>query len=61
MLAAPNAALGAKRIAGWLGGEIAPATLERIDAEFAQARESAEATEGKASFKEKRKPAWYPK
>jgi methylglutaconyl-CoA hydratase len=61
LLAAPNAALGAKRIAAWLGGEVAKTTLDRIDAEFAKARESAEATEGKLSFKEKRKPSWYPK
>jgi methylglutaconyl-CoA hydratase len=62
LLAAPNAANGAKRIARWLAAAQVPEGIEpKIDAEFVEARSSAEAAEGKASFKEKRKPSWYPK
>jgi methylglutaconyl-CoA hydratase len=34
--------------------------LRDLIAEHARARQQAEATEGLASFKEKRKPSWYP-
>jgi methylglutaconyl-CoA hydratase len=62
VMAAPFAAMGAKSIALRLqSGQIPHGLEHQLQAEFAQSRNSDEAAEGKASFKEKRKPSWYPK
>ena len=62
LLAAPNAAASAKRVARKLmGGLPSDAESAELQADFLRAQESAEAKEGKAHFREKRKPAWYPK
>ena len=61
LLAAPNAARGAKAIAArleaWSGNA---ALVAELQAQFLELRHSAEAEEGQASFRGKRKPAWYP-
>ncbi len=61
LLAAPQAAARAKQIARRLmGGLPTEADSAEAQAEFLKAQKSAEAIEGKASFREKRKPSWYP-
>jgi methylglutaconyl-CoA hydratase len=55
---APRAAAETKRIiAEVASGTARPETLEK---HFAGQRSGAEAQEGRAAFREKRKPAWYP-
>ena len=57
--AAPGAAADIKRdIAACLAGS-PDAAPDRLARRFAAARDSAEAKEGRAAFREKRKPAWY--
>ncbi len=61
LLAGPNAARGAKAIAARLAASaVPPGLVSQLQAEFLQSRQSAEAREGAASFREKRKPGWYP-
>ncbi|HEY2135987.1 MAG TPA: enoyl-CoA hydratase-related protein [Xanthobacteraceae bacterium] len=59
--AAPGAAASAKRALRRLGGGASKELLAELQIEFQQGFESAEAQEGRASFREKRKPAWAPK
>jgi methylglutaconyl-CoA hydratase len=62
LLAAPGAAAAAKRVARRLmGGLPSEAESAELQDDFLKAQQSPEAREGKASFREKRKPAWYPK
>jgi methylglutaconyl-CoA hydratase len=62
LLAGPNAAASAKKVARKLiGGLPTEAESAELQNDFLRAQGSAEAKEGKASFREKRKPAWYPK
>lgn len=60
LLGAPTATARAKAV---LLGEWTPPvpdeTLRRLQAEYDRMAGSDEAAEGRASFKEKRKPAWY--
>jgi methylglutaconyl-CoA hydratase len=61
LLAAPDAAAAAKRLLR----RHAPAPLSAdelrdLQRDFDAMRDSAEAAEGRAAFKEKRKPNWYP-
>ena len=60
LLAAPQAARNAKAIAARLTPAIPPGLAAQLQAEFAASHGSAEAQEGKASFREKRKPSWVP-
>jgi methylglutaconyl-CoA hydratase len=61
LLAAPNAARGAKAIAERLAaGAVPPGLAAQLQAEFLESQCSDEAREGKASFREKRKPGWVP-
>ena len=60
MLSGPNATRAVKATSALLAANaLTPALLERIQAEFAASQNSEEAREGKASFREKRKPGWY--
>jgi methylglutaconyl-CoA hydratase len=62
LLAAPGAAAAAKRVARRLmGGLPTQSESAQLQEDFLRAQASAEAHEGKASFREKRKPSWYPK
>ncbi|OGA28471.1 MAG: hypothetical protein A3I01_20805 [Betaproteobacteria bacterium RIFCSPLOWO2_02_FULL_65_24] len=62
LLAAPTAARNAKLMAARLAGEALSAELiARLQVEFLESQASDEAREGRASFREKRKPGWYPK
>jgi methylglutaconyl-CoA hydratase len=61
LLAGPNAAAHAKALLRRLTREpITPELLAGLQADFDQRFDSPEAVEGRASFREKRKPAWYP-
>jgi methylglutaconyl-CoA hydratase len=59
--AAPGAAASAKRTLRKLGNAATPVLLAELQAEFQKGFDSAEAQEGRASFRDKRKPAWVPK
>ncbi len=59
--AAPGAAASAKRALRTLGQGATMELLRDLQVEFQEGFESAEAREGRASFREKRKPAWAPK
>ena len=60
MLSGPNAVRAVKATSALLvDNPVTPELLDRIQAEFAASQNSDEAHEGKASFREKRKPAWY--
>jgi methylglutaconyl-CoA hydratase len=59
--AGPNAAVGAKQALRRLGDAPTLALLAELQAEFQAGFDSAEAQEGRASFREKRKPSWAPK
>lgn len=61
LLGAPEALASTKRVA--LEIAVAPITatlLADLDAHHGEALDSPEATEGKAAFREKRTPRWYP-
>lgn len=58
---APGALATTKRIALEVAGQpITAELLEELDAHHGAAFDSPEATEGKAAFREKRQPSWYP-
>lgn len=59
--AGPNAAASAKRTLRRLGNAATPELIAVLQAEFQVGFNSAEAQEGRASFREKRKPGWAPK
>ncbi len=60
--AGPSAAAAAKRVLRQQSeGAITDALLAELQAEFRLGADSAEAREGRAAFREKRKPAWAPK
>jgi methylglutaconyl-CoA hydratase len=60
LMAGPNAAAHAKALLRRLGGTpISQELLAELQADFDQRFHSDEANEGRASFREKRKPAWY--
>ena len=60
-LGAPGALARAKHVLQTDAlGPITPATLRRLQTEFDHQATTPEAVEGRASFKEKRKPGWYP-
>ena len=59
--AGPNAAASAKRTLRRLGNAATPELIAELQAEFQVGFNSAEAQEGRASFREKRKPGWAPK
>jgi methylglutaconyl-CoA hydratase len=62
LMAGPHAAAHAKALLRRLGGTpISQELLAELQADFDQRFHSDEANEGRASFREKRKPAWYPK
>jgi methylglutaconyl-CoA hydratase len=62
LMAGPNAAAHAKALLRRLDGTpISQELLAELQADFDQRFHSDEANEGRASFREKRKPAWYPK
>jgi methylglutaconyl-CoA hydratase len=62
LLAAPSAARHAKLMAARLAGEpLGAGLVARLQVEFLESQASDEAREGRASFREKRKPGWYPK
>jgi methylglutaconyl-CoA hydratase len=61
LLAGPNAVAQAKALLRRLGQAPIPRQLlAELQSEFDQRFHSAEATEGRASFREKRKPNWFP-
>ena len=61
LLAGPNAAAHAKSLLRRLAQvPISQELLTELQTEFDQHFSSPEATEGRASFREKRKPSWYP-
>lgn len=58
---APAAITSTKRLAAEIDGvPITTGLLARLEADHAAMFDSAEAVEGKASFRDKRKPNWYP-
>jgi methylglutaconyl-CoA hydratase len=59
--AGPNAAASAKQALRRLGNAPTLELLAELQAEFQAGFDSAEAQEGRASFREKRKPSWAPK
>ncbi len=60
MLSEPNATRAVKATSARLtNNTLTSALLEQIQAEFAASQYSDEAHECKASFREKRKPAWF--
>ncbi len=62
LMAGPNAAAYAKALLQRLGGTpLSQERLAELQADFDLRFHSDEADEGRASFREKRKPAWYPK
>jgi methylglutaconyl-CoA hydratase len=62
LMAGPQAAAHAKALLRRLGGApISQELLAELQADFDRRFHSDEANEGRASFREKRKPAWYPK
>ncbi len=61
LLGAPSGIADAKAlIAEADGAPITDVILQALEARFEQAHASAEAKEGIASFREKRRPSWYP-
>ena len=61
-MAGPHAVAHAKALLRGLDGTpISQELLAELQADFDQRFHSDEANEGRASFREKRKPAWYPK
>jgi methylglutaconyl-CoA hydratase len=58
--AGPTAAAGAKRALRRFGNAATKELLAELQAEFEAEFNSAEAQEGRASFREKRKPRWAP-
>jgi methylglutaconyl-CoA hydratase len=61
LLAGPNAAVHAKELLRRLTDKpITTEVLADLQFEFNQRSESPEALEGRAAFREKRKPKWYP-
>jgi methylglutaconyl-CoA hydratase len=61
LLAGPGAVAQAKRLLRELAGRpISPALMSELQREFDVLFKSLEATEGRASFREKRRPSWYP-
>jgi len=62
LLSAPGAVAATKRAIARLCADPAQAALAAaLDAEFETIHQGAEAAEGRASFQQKRKPAWYPR
>ena len=62
LLAGPHAVAHAKSLLRRLThAPISPALLDELQIEFDARFNSPEADEGRASFREKRKPRWYPK
>jgi methylglutaconyl-CoA hydratase len=62
LMAGPQAAAHAKVLLRRLGGApLSQELLAELQADFDRRFHSDEANEGRASFREKRKPAWYPK
>jgi methylglutaconyl-CoA hydratase len=60
LLAGPNAAVHAKELLRRLTGvPISPELLAALQSEFDERFHSPEAVEGRASFREKRKPKWF--
>ena len=60
--AGPNAAAAAKRVLRQQAGSaITDQLLAELQAEFRTGADSEEAREGRAAFREKRKPNWAPK
>jgi methylglutaconyl-CoA hydratase len=60
LLSGPNATRAVKKTSKMLtDNPVTPGLIENIQADFAASQNSDEAREGKASFREKRKPAWY--
>jgi len=59
--AGPDAAASAKQALRRLGNAPTPELLAELQADFRAGFNSAEAQEGRASFREKRKPSWAPK
>ncbi len=61
LLAGPNALAHAKGLLRRLGqAPISPDLIAELQSEFDQRFHSPEANEGRASFREKRKPSWFP-
>jgi methylglutaconyl-CoA hydratase len=61
LLAGPGAVAQAKRLLRELAGTpVSPALLSELQHEFDILFKSPEAAEGRASFRDKRRPAWYP-
>ena len=61
LLAGPNAVAHAKHLLRRLTEmPVSQELLAELQSEFDQRLDSPEATEGRASFREKRKPKWYP-
>ncbi len=60
MLSGPLATRAVKATSALLAGNaLTPELIERIQSEFAASQNSDEAREGKASFREKRRPGWF--
>jgi 1,4-dihydroxy-2-naphthoyl-CoA synthase len=60
LLSGPNAARAVKASSALLANNpMTPALIEKIQSEFAASQNSEEAREGKASFRDKRKPVWF--
>jgi methylglutaconyl-CoA hydratase len=60
MLSGPNATRAVKATGALLANNpVTPGLLAKIQDEFSASQDSEEAREGKASFREKRKPAWF--
>ncbi len=61
LLAGPGAVAQAKRLLRDLAGTpVSPALLSELQDEFDVLFKSPEAAEGRASFRDKRRPSWYP-
>lgn len=60
MLSGPNATRAVKATSALLASNpLTPSLLQTIQGEFTTSQNSEEAREGKASFREKRKPSWF--
>lgn len=60
LLSGPNATRAIKATSALLANNpVTPALIENIQTTFAASQSSEEAREGKASFREKRKPTWF--
>jgi methylglutaconyl-CoA hydratase len=60
MLSGPNATRAVKATSALLASNpVTPALIDDIQAAFTASQNSEEALEGKASFREKRKPSWF--